>query len=59
VKPASVLRLAAIIDVLIAMVLVGTPFLRSRVGLPFTLLFAAVIAIGAIVLLVIASRFDR
>lgn len=58
-RASSVLRVAAALDCLIALLLVATPFLRLRVGLPITLIVATVIAIGAAVLLVIAARLDR
>jgi hypothetical protein len=59
VKPSGVLRLAATVDFVIAAAFIATPFLRSRVGLPIALVVAAVLAIGAGVLLVLAPRLDR
>jgi len=58
VKPSFVLRLAALLDFLIAVASVATPFLTSRVGLPMTLIFAAALVSGAGLLLVIAARID-
>ena len=58
-RPSTVLRLAAVVDGLIAVLLVATPLLRSRVGLPITLVTSAAIATGAAFLLVVAGRLDR
>jgi len=58
-KSSNVLRLAAAIDFVLAAAAVGTPFLRSRVGLLLACAVAVAIASGAAVLLVIAKRIDR
>jgi hypothetical protein len=52
-----VLRAAAAADLLIALFLITSSFVSSRVGRPVTLSIAAIIAAGAGVLLVIANRF--
>jgi len=57
--PSFVLKVAAAIDVLIAIFFLTTPILSSRVGRPVTVLVAAVLAFGAAVLWVIASRFPQ
>src|SRR5258708_15581758 len=51
-----VLRSAAAVDLLIALFLITSSFVSSRVGRPVTLLIAAIPASGAGVLLVIAHR---
>lgn len=58
-KPSFVLRVAAAIDVVLAVALAVTPFLRSRVGMPIALGVSATIAIGAGALLLVAARLDR
>jgi hypothetical protein len=52
-----VLRSAAAVDLLIAVLLIATPFASSRVGRPVTFLIAAILASGAGVVLLIANRF--
>jgi hypothetical protein len=51
-----VLRAAAAVDLLIALSLITSSFVSSRVGRPVTLLIAAILASGAGILLVIANR---
>jgi len=55
-KGSFALRSAAAIDLLIALFLITTSFLSSRVGRPVTLLIAAILASGAGVRFVIANR---
>jgi hypothetical protein len=55
-KGSFVLRSAAAIDLLIALFLITTSFVSSRVGRPVTLLIAAILASGAGVLFVITNR---
>lgn len=54
-----VLRAGAAIDGLIALLLITTSFVSSRVGRPVSLLIAAILASGAGVLWVMADRLQR
>jgi hypothetical protein len=58
-KYALVVRFAGVVDLLIALFFVTTPFLSSRVGRPITIVIAAVLASGAAVMFVIANRRAR
>lgn len=57
-RTANILRIAAGIDLLIALALVATPFMREQVGLPITLAIGGMLAMGALVILFIASRMQ-
>ena len=58
-RAASVLRIAAVLDLLIAAILAFTPYLAARVGRPVALAIAGIIALGAVILLVLSGRLAR
>jgi hypothetical protein len=55
----SVLKLVAAIDVLIALLLITTSLVSSRVGRPVTVLLAAILTSGAGFLCLIANRLSK
>jgi hypothetical protein len=58
-RAATVLRIAATIDLLIAVLLAFTPYLAARVGRAVALAIAGIIALGAVILFVLSGRLAR
>lgn len=53
------MRLVAFVDLALAVACIATPFLRTRFGLPITLMFTIPLLAGSVFLFWLAWRLDR